>query len=623
MLYVLDPALSAAPPEPAREFLDAARPLLNLGKICERDAVDDLAELDPTGEDGVVFFNPPTDAAREALGKLVERAHSAGAVVLPIALDAEQRSGVPGVPELNPFDVRQRLRGRDLTDNQLATVAQDFARLTLSRLQPTYHKDRLRIFLSYRRADAEDLGARIVEALSDRHKGHVVFFDLEDIPAGEDFRPRIDEELQTADVLVVLDTPTVGRSTWIKYEVKTALGKRVPVVPVRLGTPADGEREELGLQLARSKKLIRPSLELADAEVQRLAGEILDVAFERALSHVRTSQRALRTLKDWANAHEADMEVLDARQLIYLVRHPVAERRYPTRRATDVLQLFGRFATEHDRDALEERLRELDMGPHGRQCRAFDAAFLLDPRAGHPRQVGEWAVFDHPDRFLASVQARAVPDEFPPLGPRLLLLGSYPSSDAAHDEVFAAVRAVAVTWLGLGGAIVFGGHPEFVPIVLEAMRRTVPGRGKERVTVFQSEWFPDAEDRKALELEIAVRPTPRLETRDASLTRMREEMIAFGADAVVAIGGRTVAERERPGIEEEIDLARGARMPVYLLGAVGGQTAVRANRERETSPPWSGLANPLTAEDNERLRVDDAYEDAARLIWSHTPKDGD
>src|SRR4051794_17393407 len=173
MLYVLDPSLSAAPTEPAREFLDAARPLLSLGKMCERDAVDDLTELDPTGDDGIVFFNPPTDAAREALGKLVERAHKAGAVVLPIALDREQRSGVPGVPELNPFDVRQRLRRRDLAENQLATVAQDFARLALSRVQPTYHQDSLRIFLSYRRADAEELGDRIVKALSRRHKGHV------------------------------------------------------------------------------------------------------------------------------------------------------------------------------------------------------------------------------------------------------------------------------------------------------------------------------------------------------------------------------------------------------------------------------------------------------------------
>jgi hypothetical protein len=88
-------------------------------------------------------------------------------------------------------------------------------------------------------------------------------------------------------------------------------------------------------------------------------------------------------------------------------------------------------------------------------------------------------------------------------------------------------------------------------------------------------------------------------------SRMREDMIGSGADAVVAIGGRTLAERPSPGVEEEIDLARVAGMPAYLLGAVRGQTAVRAQRERATAPPWSGLGNPLSAEENERLRVED------------------
>ncbi len=73
---------------------------------------------------------------------------------------------------------------------------------------------------------------------------------------------------------------------------------------------------------------------------------------------------------------------------------------------------------------------------------------------------------------------------------------------------------------------------------------------------------------------------------------------------------------QEPGIDEEIRLARIADLPVYLLGAPGGQTARIAARAAGSTPPWSNLGNPLSAETNAWLRETDAYEQAARLIWA-------
>ena len=90
------------------------------------------------------------------------------------------------------------------------------------------------------------------------------------------------------------------------------------------------------------------------------------------------------------------MDVLDARQRIFQVRHPepAQPRIYPTRSVTDVVQFFGRALQDADRHALKQFIMEQGMGPHDRECRAFDAAILLDPTTSEHRSVGEWSVTD-------------------------------------------------------------------------------------------------------------------------------------------------------------------------------------------------------------------------------------
>jgi hypothetical protein len=178
------------------------------------------------------------------------------------------------------------------------------------------------------------------------------------------------------------------------------------------------------------------------------------------------------------------------------------------------------------------------------------------------------------------------------------------------------VHAVADTWLRLGGAIVCGGHPTFVPLLTEGAR-VLGDRGRDALTVFWSEFFAAPAQIAELVPHARVIPVQAAETKDASLTAMRRRMVdEGGAAAVLAIGGRTTeGGSHQPGIEEEIRLARMAGLPVYLLGAPGGQAAVIATREAASGRPWSGLGNALDADANALLRETDAYEDAARLVW--------
>ena len=251
-----------------------------------------------------------------------------------------------------------------------------------------------------------------------------------------------------------------------------------------------------------------------------------------------------------------------------------------------VLQVFGHHPTADDHASLAAWLTEQGLGPHDQECRAFDAALLLDPLAVGTTPMSDWAVIEGPAVYLQQLTT---------------------------DE--GAAHALATTWLPHGGRIIFGGHLTFTPIIVGTARQL--GVPAERVTLFQSRYFvTDAaldEHRPFVEV-VALEPVG--DDRDASLTAMRRAMVDAGADALVAIGGRT-AERglHRPGIDEEIDLARERGVRIFLVGEPGGRAAELAADEAA-----GGEEEPtgLSAEERDLVARSDEYEQIADLIWRST-----
>ncbi len=612
MLYVLSPELSSVDQAPARALLDAATHEWDDIPVAEIGAAA-LATCQPSAGDGVVFFNPPREDLAGEVQALLDEALRAGAVLLPIAMDAEHRRPPGAAGERQSFDVHDQLRRRELPPERPQLLGAAFAREALSMTMPTFVQSRLRIFLCHRRADGEQLTAAVDRALSARHEH--VFRDLIDIQTGEQAQQRIDEKLTGADVLVFLDTPLAGESWWVAHELATALGRGIPVVWVRLGAAAG--RVELQVRPAAEPHLYSEEPELSPAAAGELVDEILRIAVRLARSHARIARQAQRELKHWAAEHGARIETLDARRQIFQIRHPPPSltRAYPLRAATDVVQFFGRAPEDTDRLALEGFLTDRGMGPHDHECRAFDAAIMLDPTATGHRAVGEWSVTEHPERFLRSLEpARPAYATGPP---RLLLLGAFPAGEYARDQIVPAIHATASTWLALGGAIVCGGHPTFVPLLSEAARSVLGADARERLIVYQSQWFTAPAQHEELSPHAQVVLTAGEASRAASLTLMREQMVGAGhAAAVLALGGRTVeGGTHTPGIDEEIALARAHGLPVYLLGAPGGQAAVLAAQAAGETPAWGMLGNRLGAAGNELLASTEDYEHAARLIW--------
>ena len=104
------------------------------------------------------------------------------------------------------------------------------------------------IFLSYRRDDSAYVAATLNEKLQDRFGSEAVFFDVDAIPLGVDFREFIAGAVGRCDVLLVLigdnwlqatDGQSAGRlddpADYVRIEIESALKRDIPVIPVLVG----------------------------------------------------------------------------------------------------------------------------------------------------------------------------------------------------------------------------------------------------------------------------------------------------------------------------------------------------------------------------------------------------
>src|ERR1700733_9700491 len=106
-----------------------------------------------------------------------------------------------------------------------------------------------KIAISYRRADSEAMTGRIFDRLIAHYGKDAIFRDIDDIPPGIDFRVHINQTLLKTNILLAIVGPQwLGmaadgsadrineESDPVRVEVETALRRRVPLIPVLIGT---------------------------------------------------------------------------------------------------------------------------------------------------------------------------------------------------------------------------------------------------------------------------------------------------------------------------------------------------------------------------------------------------
>lgn len=173
-----------------------------------------------------------------------------------------------------------------------------------------------KVFLNYRRADAEAWADRLFERLVQQFPREHVFMDVNGhIPVGFSWADWLDSQVATCDLMLVLigrswvaefkRRSKAGERDYVRVEIESALRRKIPVVPVLLGeaqVPKASELPEtlrplLGLQAARLHR------RTFDSDAETLAKDVArsialargeTVAGEGSVPRKQTSHEAAR-----------------------------------------------------------------------------------------------------------------------------------------------------------------------------------------------------------------------------------------------------------------------------------------------------------------------------------------
>ena len=114
------------------------------------------------------------------------------------------------------------------------------------------------IMVSYRRADAQDMAGRISDYLIGKYGEKSVFFDVNSIPTGVNYRNRIENAILSSDVMVaVIGLHWLGKNPDgklprisdpgdpVRVEIETAMKHKKPILPLLVNGATMPEESEL------------------------------------------------------------------------------------------------------------------------------------------------------------------------------------------------------------------------------------------------------------------------------------------------------------------------------------------------------------------------------------------
>lgn len=152
-----------------------------------------------------------------------------------------------------------------------------------------------RIFISYRRKDAQPLADQLFDALT--HARFDVFLDRFRVDPGVDFQRRLTEELAHKSMVLLLESANILKSKWTMYEINYAKKHRLGLLALRLpdgATVASIDPDER-IALRRGQFTGVRSIKLKTKELEKIVARIDSVhgvALLRRRGFLREAMRA-------------------------------------------------------------------------------------------------------------------------------------------------------------------------------------------------------------------------------------------------------------------------------------------------------------------------------------------
>lgn len=521
----------------------------------------------------IIIFNTEKEYDEKIIN-LLKKANEKEAVIWPVAMHKDVRLPVEIIKQEQSFDIKVRQENRK-TDN-MAVLAQIFAREVISRALPTFYAEGKKIlFVSHRRTDGEDIAAKLCDQINllgrtrDRKAGREAFRDVVEVKVGEAAQDVIDSALTISDVLIFLHTPDSVNSNWIQKEVIYALLNGIPIVWVRIDNASLDKLKVLPSE--------NPHLECVSTDFEKeylledYVNKIEDLCFKLVMNNRNTVWEQKDRFESWASAH--NVEIMEENKTYQIYKAVYKENRinkYERRPVIQYLQYYGRTIKEDDIEFLSKYLTE-----KGEKGNTFDTAVMLSCNE-HVKMVEDYIYKNGFNEHLKYWKNEVAMVEIPRKNKKIVISGAFPEYEEYNKYVLTeALSILAHEIISHGYTLVFGAHPTFQKLIF-AIAKEECLEPRQAVKMFISKEFKY--NIEEISDCATVCETENMNDRAKSLTLMREQMLAEkDIAAVICIGGKIKeGTLERNGVDEEMEIARKNNLPVFLVGSVGGLTEKRA-----------------------------------------------
>lgn len=572
-----------------------------------------MLSIEVTTEDYVVFFNKTGQDYSEDFLTFIDSSVSTNAKIYPIALNGDCRVPPSSCNKAQSFDVVEALRQRKLTEANITTVAYSLSRIIISRMQPTISKEDMQIFISHRRLDGEDLAALFYCEF--RSRAENAFRDLIDIKVGQDAQEIIEDKLKNSDVVVFIDTPKSGESYWIGRELSIALSLNLPIIWVKVGDLEN--RAEL-----KVKPADKPHFTISDDEIGEISDnpglfdEIIHKAFRISRDSAKHVFDQLHVLKEITKNNGLLLKKLDTKNMIYKIEIPRTGYRYYQKPLIQLIQCYGRRPKEDEHSRMLPLIEELGFVNHPEHGPYCDTAIILSPINDSEVNNQNYLVTESFSSYISNLENFIDPKTHSPHDKRgIIISGAFPDCEPDFQQCLTdAVYSLTQTIFQRQGTVIFGAHPTFQHLIIDMGKIYRKDDFHDAIHLYVSKFFATKGMINELKKHATVKDTDTVDdNRNKSLTLMRECMISDNeAIALICLGGKTKAEGNQPGVDEEIAIARSKGIPVFLLGSVGGRSAELAKQHNEAG--WTDKLNDLSIEENIELMTSIDYKSISLKI---------
>ena len=561
--------------ESCREILDTY--IANKFYITSAFQIDQLLADNVDMDDIFIFFNAEDGKYEDKFLRLLKKYNDVQSRIWAIAMEKNPACRRPPEPvsDKQSFDVSCRNENRNPMKNNMKAIAQIFARKIIAQTLSPLYRDEVLYFISHRRIDGEHIAAKLADELRHLTRERNVYRDVVNVEVGDDAQKDIDKNLAMSDVLIFLQTEEAQNSSYIMKELCYALIYDIPILWIQIDNASYSNME---IHPGEHPMLHYRSDEFDCQErLMEIVDEIEEKCFQLIMNSSNQVFSHIEYLRDLNDANKIKLTGDKNATLAYEIEYKEKTKDiYDSGVKKHYIQCFGRNPKKQDIEKFIEKVKK------GKTYDDNDKLFLLSNHGQREKLMGDIKVTEENfDDYIMNLENVAGVKR-QKRNQRIILSGAFPDYDEIYkNSLLEAVSIYAREIIKNGYVLVFGAHPTFQKLIFD-IGKLYASDMQYSIEMHMDKAYLDQYDLEELEEKCTL-------VLSDGLQEMRENMICKEkSELLICLGGKIKDDKSQQGVDIEVELAKGVKVPVALVGTVGGRSSEYAY-EKIKQEDWSDL----------------------------------